>query len=103
MNKIILEVFEEFEENKKALNNAQKEYIVNKYYNRLNFEYAEGHLCYMFKGKVTQINNLKHFVGLEYEEDEIETYIQHGNEALIVYNNCDRVSEFVEVLQKLEN
>ncbi|MEK4122026.1 hypothetical protein [Lysinibacillus sp. FSL K6-0102] len=56
----------------------------------------------MFKATVNQINSMKHFLGFEYEKESIETYIQHGNEALIVYDNCDRVSKFVEALQKLE-
>lgn len=102
MDDIILEVLKEFEENKRKLNESQKDYIHNNFNTHLNIEYAEGHLCYMFKGSIRGIQNLKYFVGLEYEEDSIETYIQHGNEALIVYDMNDRVSNFVENLQHLE-
>ena len=104
MKNTILETIEEFEENKCILNEAQRQYIKDNYnYNmHVNFEYAEGHLCYMFKGKLAAINNLKYYVGLEYEEENIDTYIQSGNEALIVYDNNDRVEEFIEALRKLE-
>lgn len=102
MKETIVGLLEEFEENKRVLNEKQQKYIKENYNTSMNIEYAEGHLCYIFKGKIMTINNLKYFVGLEYEEESVETYIEHGNEALIVYEMSDRVSNFVESLQKLE-
>lgn len=98
----LIDLVQEFEENKRELNKEQQAYIEKNFRTKLALSYVEGHLCYIFQGKVSAINKLKHFVGLEYEEETVETYIFHDNEALIVYGLSDRLLEFMAELEKLE-
>lgn len=96
----VQELMEEFESAKKLLTATQKERITEKYHVNADFAYAEGHLVLIFKAKTTHYTKMLHYMGLEYENDEIEAYIEIGGYVLVSYNLSDRM---LEILDTLEN
>ena len=95
----VKELLEEFESNKKLLTAEQKQIIKEDYKVDADFEYAKVHLSCILKAKKNHYKKMLHYMGLEYEEDEIGAYIEIDGYVLVSYNLSDRMLEIIDALE----
>lgn len=103
MKEEILEIIETIETEGKELNEAQKDYLHEKYRQHFGFTYAEGHLCYLFSMREKDYAKMEYYFGWEYERESRELLLNYNGKVIVSYELCDRITEVMYKLVELEN